>query len=116
MPGVRACACLCHKRRHLGVDTDRAALRVCHVCVGGAARPSPAGARASPRRGRPFLAVFCAGALAQGGFKRGAERGAEGGQGGAEMEMELGAQKARRPGSTVWIDVVYTTGGLGPVR
>ena len=32
------------------------------------------------------------------------------------MEMELGAQKARRPGSTVWIDVVYTTGGLGPVR
>ena len=51
-----------------------------------------------------------------GGFKRGAERGAEGGQGGAEMEMELGAQKARRPGSPVWIDVVYTLGGLGPRR
>ena len=48
-------------------------------------------------RGRPYPAAFCAGALAQGGFKR----SAEGGQGGAEMEMELGAQKARRPVSPV---------------
>ena len=33
-----------------------------------------------------------------------------------EQKMELGAQRARRPMSPVWIDVVYTTGGLGPVR
>ena len=84
---------------------------MCRVCVcRGAVRSSLAGTRAPAGRGRPYPAAFCAGALAQGGFKR----SAEGGQGGAEMEMELGAQKARRPGSPVWIDVVYAVGGLGP--
>ena len=67
------------------------------TCVGGGGPVVPGGRRAAAGRGRPCPAAVCAGELAQGGFKR----GAEGGQGGAEMEMERSAQKgqeARVPG------------------
>ena len=72
--------CLPSAARLCAIYTSSCGTLVCHV----------AGCPLSCSR-------WCAGALAQGGFKR----GAEGGQGGAEMETERSAQKARRPGSPV---------------